>query len=47
MELAEPWIQERERNVEIRGKQEGIIRGAVDVLQSLEYSDEEIKTIII
>ena len=32
MELAESWIQERERNAEIRGKQEGIIRGAVDIL---------------
>lgn len=45
LELAEPLIQEREKNAEIRGIQKGII-GTVDVLRSLGHSDEEIKTII-
>ena len=45
MELVEPWVQERERDAEIRGRQEGI-QGTVDVLHSLGHSDEEIKTII-
>ena len=57
MELVEPWIQERERDAEIRGKQEGIregrhegiregIRAMVDVLHSLGHGDREIKIII-
>ena len=49
MELVEPWVQERERNAEIKGEQVGLrkgIRGTVDVLQSLGHSNEEIKIII-
>ena len=42
LELAEPLIQEREKNAEIRGK----IIGAVENLRNF-ISDEEIKTIII
>lgn len=38
LELAEPLIQEREKKAEIRG--------AVDILRSLNHSDEEIKTVI-
>ena len=41
LELAEPLIQEREKNAEIRGK----IIGAVENLRNF-ISDEEIKTII-
>lgn len=43
LELAEPLIQERERNAEIRGIQKGIF-GTVDALQRFGHNYEEIKT---
>ena len=47
LELAEPLIQEREKNAEIRGRQEGRregIIGTVDALQKFGHNYEEIKT---
>ena len=47
LELAEPLIQEREKNAEIRGRKEGIregIIGTVGALQKFGHNYEEIKT---
>lgn len=53
MELAEPLIQEREKNAEIRGRQEGIqegirqgILGTVNAMRSLNHNNDEIKLVI-
>ena len=54
MELLEPMIQDQKQIWEQKGrregrqegKQEGKILGAIDILRSLEHSDEKIKTII-
>lgn len=49
LEIMEPLLLEREKQVEIRAKQEGIkegIRGLVDVLRDLGQSDNEIESVI-
>lgn len=47
LELVEPLILERERNAEQKGEQKGKILGTIDTLHSLNYSDTEIKAVII
>jgi len=48
--VLKPWIKEREIINEMlgwhRGRHEGKIFGAVDILHSLGYSDKEIKKIV-
>ena len=45
LELAEPLIQEREKNAEIKGLQKGIFM-TVDALRSLNHNNDEIKQAI-
>lgn len=45
LELAEPLIQEREKNAEIKGLQKGIFM-TVDALRSLNHNNDEIKLAI-